>query len=199
MSSLRSVVLMLLVLSVLVVGAGWIGLQLPVQGAAATVQSVRTRWLAAAPTPDADSLAQARLAPVHHTVADPAALDPVRAVSQDHAYYIAVSYVQTVTVTNSATGQPRLIVTAVLGNAAAQPVQAAQADLTLITRDGRRYSANPPEPHMQPSLIDTPIAPESTLYGFVAFDDIPDPTGALLTWCVDGAAVCRTPIQSSLP
>lgn len=137
-------------------------------------------------------------APVRHIVANPAAQDPVRSVSRDETLYIAVAYTQTVEAAGLADGTRRIIVTAVLGNHSTRSVIVAQTALALLAQDGKRYTPNAPDGRMAPMLIATEIAPDSTLYGFVSFDIASDLTGALLEWCLDGAA-CQDVIQARLP
>jgi len=200
MSSVKTFVLVMLLLSILVVGVSWFGLQLTAADAMSVIETVRSQRSAVATSaPDANDLTQARLAPVQHTVADPVAQDPVRAVSQNSSYYIAVSYVQTATAALGDQPITRTIVTAVLGNKSPQTMTVAQNALRLITRDGRQFNANPPDDQSRPALIGTPIGADSTLYGFVTFDGVADLTGARLTWCVSGAQPCQEQIQAELP
>jgi hypothetical protein len=200
MSRLKQFTIAILALGVLVVGLALIDFAPAGVTASAAIQRLQpSLFRSATPSPDTREFEQARLAPVQHRVADPAAQDPVRSVSKNNNYYIAVSYAQTVTTESATTAIPRVILTAVLGNGSTQPMVVATDALSLITRDGSRHAANPPDGELTPALLGGSIDPASTLYGFVSFDGVADLTDAILTWCVDGAQPCHEPIQSKLP
>ncbi|MFP4344200.1 MAG: DUF4352 domain-containing protein [Anaerolineales bacterium] len=96
-------------------------------------------------------------------------------------------------------GQRWIVVVAAVQNNSDQPVTVMRESLTLIDREGGRYTPDAPDEGTQPPLIGTRLETGEDLLGLVRFTIPEEAQPVTLAWCPSGPAPCDQPLAAPIP
>jgi hypothetical protein len=159
----------------------------------------------AGPEPTVTASSPSTLSPAgsDETATPPPARPTPTAVSATAVYGFQVSYTLETTPEDPAVGPSEgmrwFVVVAAIQNDSDQALMIGRESLTLIDKQGARYSPDEPSEDTQPPLVGTRIEAGEDLLGLVRFTIPEDIQPDALEWCTQGTDPCREPLTAPIP